>query len=71
MLDEIKLYRLMEYWRLQMTTNNTFCKTNSQDLTELWKKGELKDGADLLSLQMFDITPVDDWKESLRKAGER
>lgn len=54
-----------------MTTNNTFCKTNSQDLTELWKKGELKDGADLLSLQMFDITPVDDWKESLRKAGER
>lgn len=24
--------------------NNTFSKTNSQDLTELWKKGELENG---------------------------
>ena len=66
-----KLYKLppdktdvWEYWRLQMTTNNTFnnqnreenntfyktnvanniVQANSQDLTEKWKRGELKEG---------------------------
>lgn len=29
-----------------------------------------QDGADLLSLQMFDIAPVDDWKKSKRKVGK-
>lgn len=28
-----------------------------------------QDGCDLLSLQMFDIAPVDDWKKSKRKVG--
>lgn len=32
-----------------------------------WVKQQ--DGADLLSLQMFDIAPVDDWTQSLRKVG--
>lgn len=32
-----------------------------------WMKQQ--DGADLLSLQMFDINPVDDWTNSLRKVG--
>lgn len=32
-----------------------------------WMKQQ--DGADLLTLQMFDIDPVDDWTQSLRKVG--
>lgn len=48
-----------------------------EELTEDWKAGKLEDGwwvkqqdgADLLSLQMFDIAPVDNWETSLRKVG--